>query len=41
MADIQQPLFFLDCFMSEDEGTAILQTLATAILATTLASQKT
>jgi hypothetical protein len=41
MADIQQLLFFSDCFMSEDEGTMILQTLATANLTKTLASQKT
>jgi len=40
MADIQQLLFSLDCFMSEDEGTLILQTLAAAKL-TTSASQKT
>jgi len=40
MADIQQLLFSLDCFMSEDEDTVILQTMATANL-TTSASQKT
>jgi len=41
MADIQQLLFSLDCFMSEDEGTVTLQTLAAAKLTTTSASQKT
>jgi hypothetical protein len=40
MADIQQFLFSLDCFIAEDVGTVILQTLATANLTTASASQK-